>query len=267
MIEAYLDESGIHDKSEFCVIAGYIGGRGQIKKLERAWKEVLAEYHFPMAEFHAKDLIKSSKYRPMLARLASVAGGHAKIHPVSYGLVVRDFNSFSLKQRRFLTGATLDHRSKRLVSTGCPSKPYFVPFQNVVKLVTDFAPVGSKAHFHFGIDRTFAEYAKALFHQILKQPARAHRPWSSWKSRDRLGGVLFPRASETAPLQAADLLVHLTYLHLLECTANQRFHEPNGLLQKCLLNLRTREDHQYQDRKSLESVLEQTRKYAPGWDS
>lgn len=27
MIDAYLDESGIHDKAAICVIAGYFGGR------------------------------------------------------------------------------------------------------------------------------------------------------------------------------------------------------------------------------------------------
>lgn len=48
MIDAYLDESGIHDGSKVCVIAGYFGGPGQMKRFEKAWKETLARYSFPM---------------------------------------------------------------------------------------------------------------------------------------------------------------------------------------------------------------------------
>jgi hypothetical protein len=33
MIDAYLDESGIHEGAEVCVIAGYFGGKGQ-------WREI-----------------------------------------------------------------------------------------------------------------------------------------------------------------------------------------------------------------------------------
>ena len=106
MIEAYLDESGIHEGAAICVIAGYFGGRGQMRKLEKAWKEVLAYFHFPMEKFHAKNLIKSNKHHPMLGALAQAIAGQAKIHPVSYGIIADDFNSFSLAQRRFLTGAT-----------------------------------------------------------------------------------------------------------------------------------------------------------------
>ena len=61
-----------------------------------------------------------------------------------------------------MTGATLDPKSRKLVTSGCPSKPYFVPFQNIIKVVTDAAPRGGKAHFSFGINTQFAEYAVAL---------------------------------------------------------------------------------------------------------
>jgi hypothetical protein len=96
MIDAYLDESGIHDGAKVCVIAGYFGGPGQMKRFERAWKETLAKYSFPMKDFHAKDLIKSQKHLPMLKSLAKTAGQQPKVYPVAYGLVVDDFYTFSL---------------------------------------------------------------------------------------------------------------------------------------------------------------------------
>jgi hypothetical protein len=66
MLEAYLDESGIHDGAKVCMVAGYFGGRSQLRKLERKWKSVLEDFAFPMKDFHAKELVDSRKHQPML---------------------------------------------------------------------------------------------------------------------------------------------------------------------------------------------------------
>jgi hypothetical protein len=260
MIDAYLDESGIHDGAAICVIAGYFGGRGQLGKLETAWKAALSKYNFPMEDFHAKDLLKQRRHRPMLHDLAETIANQPKVYPVSLGVVVEDFNSFSLKQRRFFTGATVNRRTGKLITTGAPSKAYFVPFQNCLKTVTEYAPVGGKAHFAFGIDRPFAEYAVSLFAQIKEQIAEGLYP--AWKAKDRLGDPTFPEASKTAQLQAADLYVHLTYQHMIE-----RHLAPSELLALCLVNMKTREDHQFMDKECLEDVLAQSRAHVGNWDS
>ena len=44
----------------------------------------------------------------MLESLAKVAGDQRKIHSVAYGIVVDDFNSFSLGERRFFDRRYLD---------------------------------------------------------------------------------------------------------------------------------------------------------------
>lgn len=266
MIDAYLDESGIHDGAQICVIAGYFGGKGQMRKLDAAWKATLRDFDFPMADFHAKSWVKLPEHLPMLRELARVIGQQRKVHPVSYGIIVDDFYSFTLAQRRFLTGATLHPRTHKLTSNGCPTKPYFVPFQNIVRLIADYAPVGGKAHFNFGLNEPFAKSALALFKQIIKQSKLEPRPWSTWKSVDRLGTPLFPLASETAPLQAADLLVHLTYLHMNEWKANKKIVKQSPFLTECLQNSRSNEDHSYQNRKCLQRILEQSRQIVPDWD-
>jgi hypothetical protein len=56
MLDAYLDESGIHAESKICVIAGYFGGHGQWKKFERDWKRLLRRFEVPIEEFHTKNL-------------------------------------------------------------------------------------------------------------------------------------------------------------------------------------------------------------------
>jgi hypothetical protein len=260
MIDAYLDESGIHDGAAICVIAGYFGGRGQFGKLDQAWKRVLEDFNFPVADLHATDLIKSHRHAPMLKVLAETIARQSKIHPVSFGIVVEDFQSFPLKQRQFMTGATL--KNGKLVTSGSPNKPYFVPFQFCIKKVAQYAPVGGKADFFFGLDRPFAKYATSLFDEIKK-----NAPFWNWESKDRLGGREFPLASETAGLQAADLLAHLTYKHMLErYAANDWDVQPTGILLDCLTNSRAIDDHEFQDKHCLQATLEKSYQLVGNWD-
>jgi hypothetical protein len=267
MIDAYLDESGIHDKAKVCLIAGYFGGPGQMKRLDRAWRKTLADFNFPMEEFHAKDLLKSRDAQPMLRALAKVAGEQRKVHPIAYGIVVDDFFSFSMDERRFLTGATLMQQSGKLVTSGYPSKPYFTPFQNIIKVVTDYAPVGGKAHFYFGLGRPFSEYALKMFEQIKSQ-GDMKKAYSSWTSRDRLGDSSFPLAQSTAPLQAADLMAHSIYLHMQEEIAAGRSGDftklPLGIARLCVAN-GISSNLVYQNKECLRETLDQARSLCPAW--
>ena len=251
-----------------CVIAGYFGGPGQMKRLEKSWKKTLANFRFPMEDFHAKDLIKVRDRHPMLKALARVVGEQKKIYPVTWAIVVDDFNAFSLVQRRFMTGATLSPSGK-LIRTGCPNKPYFVPFQNIIKVVTDAAPVGGKAHFSFGLNTQFAEYAVALFKQIVDNPPPQDSPISTWKSRNRLGTPLFPQASETAPLQAADLLVHINYRLLDDWRSTGKLGQSPAhiyeLIELCTANMRSPADHVFQDKKLLQKTIDQAKAIVPCW--
>jgi Protein of unknown function (DUF3800) len=255
VIEAYIDESGIHDDATVCVVAGYFGRRNHWNHFESAWRKVMHRFDFPLADFHAKDQIKLPRHRPILLELAKTIGKY-QIYPVSMSIVVDDFKSFPQELRRWLTGASF--RKGKLVRSGAPSKPYFVPFQLLVARVTDYAKVGSKAHFFCGLDRPFAEYAQALFAQIkTTQP----RPDSEWTSKSRLGDISFPMASETPELQAADLLAHLTYLHMVERNRlNDWGVKPGGLLALCLHNSRSQRDHAYQNRKAIMETFEKARR-------
>jgi hypothetical protein len=47
MIEAYMDESGIHDGAHVCVIAGYWGTVKKWKKFEDRWKTILHDANEP----------------------------------------------------------------------------------------------------------------------------------------------------------------------------------------------------------------------------
>ncbi len=256
MIDAYLDESGIHDGAAICVIGGFFGGSKQWGQLEKEWPKVLARYGVQLHEFHAKDMLKAQRHQPMLKDLTSLIARFNKIRPVSFGVVVEDFNSLSLIQRKFLTGAIV--RDRKLISTGSPNKPYFVPFQNCIKCVCEYAPIGGKAHFFFGLDKPFAGYATEMFKQTKEVPV----PGSDWKTKNRLGDPAFPLAAETPQLQAADLFVHLSYLFFLErraASAAKRKPKVSSLYRECLRNTAAMEDHGYQDRRCLEETLRRCR--------
>jgi hypothetical protein len=241
--------------AKVCMVAGYFGGPGQMKRFDKAWRATLKQFDFQMKDFHAKDLLNRRSAKPMLLALAKGTATQPKIYPVAYGIVVDDFNNFSRDERRFLTGATLMQDSAKPVNSGCPSKPYFVPFQQVLKIVTDNAPVGGLAHFYFGLGEKFAEYALTMFRQI-KEEEPARKAFSSWRSRDRLGDPAFPLTQETAPLQAADLLVHTVYQHMLKGVANGVSGDfpsgPSEIASMCIANAKTSRHLVYQNKHALQ---------------
>jgi hypothetical protein len=262
MIEAYLDESGIHDGAAVCVIAGYFGGEGKWKKFEADWNGLLADFSIPAERFHAKNLFPerkgwfldhwSGQHQSLLDGIGFTIAKHEKIHPVSAGIIVDDFNSLPLDERRYLTGATI--RNGKPISSGSPNKPYFVPFQHVVIQVCDYASVGGKAQFFFGLDRNFFGYARDIFEQIKVSDVQSAEsgPWA-WKQR--LGDPSFPLAKETPQLQIADFLSHLTYHHMLSAGERVGMVPPSPLLERCIQNRRSNEDFYFSNKQNLEAAL------------
>ena len=269
MIAAYLDESGIHDSAEVCVIAGYFGGRGQWRKFEVAWRKVLLRFAVPLNKFHAKDLMNrcgffhdwNARKREQFSRDLADSIAAFKIHPVGQASILDDFDSFTTQQKRWFTGAVL--RDGKLVTSGCPGKPYFMPFQYCVKQVAGYAPVGGRAHFFFGLDRPFAEYATILMRD-LKENARVYHSWFH-----QIGDVAFPFAKDTPQLQAADFLVHMIYKDMLRRKAENNFGIglPPPILGKCLCNVRGGvKDIVYHDKHTLQNLLQQTYADYGYWD-
>jgi hypothetical protein len=252
MIDSYLDESGIHEGAEVCLIAGYFGGRGQWCKFEKLWKQVLREFDVPLSEFHAKALAKRRDSCNLQLALARTIA-RCKIYPVAYGVLVRDFFKLSLSERRFMTGATLTPEG-RIKETGSPNRPYFAPFQPVLKRVLSYAPVGGRANFFFGLDSPFAKYATDLYAKLQHNGLHPYQ--------ERFGDIAFPLAKETPALQAADLLVHLMYLDMLS-RAQQRSQAlrsspaPSELIRTLIANVRHGEDLVYQDEHLMRETMKQ----------
>jgi hypothetical protein len=193
-MDAYLDESGVHEGAAICVIAGYFGSKKALKLLQKRWRQALSRYGVPMDKFHAKDLVSNppsgffrtwtkSQRDDFANWLGKTIVSCKGAHPISAGIVVADFDSFSPEQRRFVTGATL--RYGTLKTSGSPSKPYFNPFMWCMRRLACYAPAGGKVNFFLGVDRPFAEYAKILLKEIKETPVKVN-------CKARLGGLVFP---------------------------------------------------------------------------
>jgi hypothetical protein len=257
MIDAYLDESGIHKSAPVCLIAGYFGGAGQWRKFERDWRKAFKDSHVALEEFHATDFLRKRKHKVLLEKLVEIIPRY-KINPVTVGIIVQDFMSFNLMQRRFMTGATL--LGRELKTSGSPNRPYFAPFQTCIRRVASYAPVGGKAHFSFGLDRPFGKYAQELY-RIIKE---SQQPGGN---RERLGRLSLPLAKETPQLQAADLLACLSFQHLERAMAENDLAIPRDpLLVGCLAKTRMPEDHVFMDKECLQGMLEQTYRLTGLWD-
>lgn len=268
MLDAYLDESGIHDGASACVLAGYFGGRGRWKDFEADWMRMLSRFQVPMQEFHAKSLYPKptgyfkhewkGDHQEFLEAITTTIARHNKIHPICAGLSIDDFNTFSHEERRFFTGAGVNQNSK-LTTSGAPSKPYFFLFQTCVISISHYTSKGSKAHFFFGLGRPFAEYATALFAQILNskpQDSKLRKELLLLDWKDRLGTLSFPLAKQTPQLQAADFFANLTYHHVLAAGENIEFAQPNPLLSRCIQNARSRQDFSFFTKYNLQVQLQ-----------
>jgi hypothetical protein len=256
MISAYLDESGIHDGAEACIVAGFFGKKGPWRKLDAAWSRTLRKFGVPLHEFHAKTVIhrkglfqgwSNDQHAEFLQALGETVAG-CRIHPVCYGVFVEDYFRFSLEERRFLTGATWDPNQGKFLSTGCPNKPYFVAFSECLKVVTDYTPMCARANFFFGVDRPVAGYANNLFVDLKEKPTIV--------STERFGIIGFPLASETPRLQAADLFSYLSYQHMLDRKKDGKWEKlPSRLLLALLKNRKSPYDTAYRTGELLRKMI------------
>lgn len=225
MIEAYFDESGIHDQAKVCVVGGFYGTQAAWRTFERQWNKIIADYpELHDCGFHAKEFFdrangkrtghyknwNDDKTRKFLDRLVQAIMRN-RIFPITYGIVVEDFLSLPLEARRWLTGARFRPDGK-CVSSGSPNKSYYMPFSFCV---LDSARMSGanridKIHFFAGLDRTFYEYASALYKHILVDSRLQE------SVKQLLGQISYPLAKDTPGLQAADLLMYRCYRFALD---------------------------------------------------
>jgi hypothetical protein len=205
--------------------------------------------------FHRWD---DDKHKEFLEQIGKVVS-KSRIHPVCYGLYYKDFFSFSLPERKFLTGGSWDSENRRFLTTGSPNKPYFVAFTECIKTVASHTPPAGRVHLFFGCDRPIAEYAATLLRWLkfrTSQKRAAGLRVQSRFSTDKFGGIYFPSAKETPNLQVADLFSYLTYVHMIERRESGDWvSPPKELTQALLCNRKDAYDTTYRNDQFMRDII------------
>ncbi|HEU0049152.1 MAG: hypothetical protein DMG97_14435 [Acidobacteria bacterium] len=214
MIRAYMDDSGTHVDSPYCLVAGYWGGHGQWVKFEREWKKVLDKYKVP--EFHAKTYWarddKQERIGPykgwddvrrknFLFSLLTVIGNH-KIYPFAHGVSRSEWNKQIPTERQVFCGS-----SGRLQA---PDNPMYMAFTTCILRTIRHCHPGVVMHFVLDSHRNTDAWATICYGEL--KHSMSNEDHAGARS---LGDLTFADSKCALPLQAADLLAYEAYKYAI----------------------------------------------------
>lgn len=211
-----MDESGIHEGAQVCVVAGYWGSAKKWRRLENRWREIINNADEPsLKEFHSSQFWNSKggrrgifaswsdeKAAKFIDDLTSCMVD-SRLFPTSAALVTAEWKKRTKEERMFLTGGTYDVVNNRWVTVGAANRIYFLPFQIALSNPAITCKPGLHVQYFFDLNKQFKKHALDLFH-YMKNEKRSN-------FRHRMGGIDFPTSEEAPGLQCADLLAYQTH--------------------------------------------------------
>jgi uncharacterized protein DUF3800 len=227
------DESGIHDDAPLSILAGYIASVNQWIRFDERWQAVLQRND--VFDFHSKEFfavndqgVRVGRYKRwsnpderqsygdwhddkavlFIGDLLAVIQA-TDMTPLGAYVETKDFWSFTYGERKYLTGGKLGANLK-WVSSGAPSKPYFLLFDHCIAESGQLTNAGMKTIFVFDQQKNFEGRALQQFGESLAVFAREGNQIGR-----RLAGVLFQERDKVLGLQAADLYTHCWYRHIM----------------------------------------------------
>jgi hypothetical protein len=152
MFRSYIDESGIHDGSKFCMIGGYVGRAEEWAIFEKDWQGVLDKYR--VCWFHAKEFF--SRAHPTYHRALGwtdtrkdeflnelIDAINARdVFLMASAVDVHLFFKLTMDERRQFTGGHYNHERKKWGEQGKPNAPYFLPFHHCLQIAAYKVPEG-----------------------------------------------------------------------------------------------------------------------------
>lgn len=258
-LEAYLDESGIHDGAHACVVAGYWGSEKHWRKFEPRWKKIIEHADEPtMKEFHSVKFWKpdgtrkgvyatwsNAKADQFIADLLTCIGDY-NLYPSGFVLDVSAWKKFNKSERMFMTGGRYDIKNEKWITPSAPNKTYYLPFQFCVVAPAKTCKPRLMVHYFFDLNKQFRNHATDLFRHLKKD--------QTIQCRDRIGELALPTSEEAPGLQAADLLAYQVYQF-----SKSRLRQPEApyfsqlpaLLKSAFKNMRDDGDFRIFDEKGL----------------
>lgn len=206
----YADESGLQGSPKYCLVLGFIASPRQWEIFNQEWVKVLKNYE--TTEFHAKDYFgrnpqgkhglydrwSLAKASTFLEALLSVVKPR-QLYPVGGAVDVSDFNSFTLSERKFLTGGFIN-RSREWTTTGAPSKPYYFAMNYLVSEALFHVPPEVGVHFVFDEQNVLQARAQETFRETATVGLL-----SDGQRTEQMKSVTFIRSVDSPGLQLADM--------------------------------------------------------------
>jgi hypothetical protein len=264
ILEACMDESGIHEGAHVCVIAGYWGSVKKWIRFESRWQEIILNANEPsLKEFHSVDFWYANgerkgvfakwsdqKATQFIDDLASCIVD-SKLFPTSAVLVTSEWKKLNKQERMFLTGGYYSPIRNEWLTHGAPNKLYFFPFQLAIANPAFGCPPGLHVHYFFDLNKQFRNHALNLY-ALLKADTRI-------RCRHQLGGIDFESSHDLLGLQAADLFAYQTYKNAkirIESKGPVQPYELPPLLRKLVTNARSDQDFPFLGAESLNIALQ-----------
>jgi hypothetical protein len=222
------DESGTHDGSAYCIVAGYRGSPGQWDKFNKSWRAILQEYGVPV--FHSKVFfnrkrITNPKKNPyfkwsdgkaneFLGKLLGVISKQ-RIYPVGCSVSVHDFESYSYGERCVLVGyqPTLSRRKSQRPA------PYHLAFRLMLRDAVATTRPDTALHFKLALQEQYQQRAHEAF-MLTKNIGESGR-------EHQLRGIAFEEPIDWPGLQAADLFAHHWYNSFIRLEAGKGLNKQN----------------------------------------
>jgi len=263
MVEAYMDESGIHETAHVCAVGGYFGSVKKWERFECEWSDIIRSAgERTLKEFHSTDFWFADGTRKGVFAEWSDAKAetfiddlvncivNSKIFPTTAVLMVQEWNKLNRDERTFLTGGRWHKTENYWLTQGAPNKTYFLPFQCAIANAAINCRPGLHVHYTFDLQKQFKTHAIELYALMKTDP--------NLNCRHRLGALDFEISEKAVGLQAADLLTYQTYKfgkQRIAVDAPLRISELPPLLRRLIRNQTQENDFPFFDAYGLQVAL------------
>lgn len=257
MLQVYMDDSGSHNGSHNCVVAGYWGSVLHWAALEREWKQILAIYG--IEEFKSNKFWRKSsnnrvppytgwsdaKASVFFESLLSVLADHS-LYPFAAGVLGEEWK-LQPPNTKFLASGTGEERLQ---------KALFMPLHRSIYRCLSYCPVGETMHFVF--DESSDKRLKLLMLACFDRVKR-HLHEAGDELACRMGALSFEDSKNAVQLQAADALAYLAHRYAKALTGDTQL-APSDEYALALSRMRSKEDFWLYDSPRfavLASILDQ----------
>lgn len=247
-----MDDSGTHDGSHNCLIAGYWGSVKEWARLENQWKSVLqseAIEEFKANEFWPRPAGKrigpyktwtDARHREFIDRLLRIIES-TRVYPFASGFLRSEWDNLDPFLKKVFSGLESDAKDSDIRSA-------IFPFTWCVGRIGDYCKSDNLMHFVMDNDPRMATLAARVYTTLKQGIIQDKGPLGC-----ALGDLTFADSRTAVPLQAADLLAYEAHRYAKK-DQGQAKTQPRDEYRRALAHFRTIDDFHLFDGPRLQNL-------------